>query len=73
MTHPNTIFSRVMRIESMRRQSMISLITTITLTIISFISTMYFANAVGAPVLGAYFRFLAYFAIEPYLCTMKNK
>ena len=63
MTKSNTIFSRVMRIESMRRQSMISLTTTIALTIIGFISTMYFAHAVGESILGAYFLFLAYFSI----------
>ena len=63
MTRSNTIFSRVMRIESMQRQSMISLTTTIALTLIGFLSTMYFAHAVGESVLGAYFLFLAYFSI----------
>jgi O-antigen/teichoic acid export membrane protein len=52
-----------MRIESMRRQSMISLTTTIALTIIGFMSTMYFAHVVGESVLGAYFLFVAYFSI----------
>ena len=33
------------------------------LTLIGFLSTMYFAHAVGAGVLGAYFLFLAYFGI----------
>jgi len=63
MTKPNTFISRVMRIESMRRQSMISLTTTIALTLIGFLSTMYFAHTVGESVLGAYFLFLAYFSI----------
>ena len=52
-----------MRIESIRRQSMISLTTTIALTFIGFLSMMYFAHAVGESVLGAYFLFLAYFSI----------
>lgn len=52
-----------MRIESMRRQSMVSLITKLALTLIGFLSTMYFAHAVGASVLGAYFLFLAYLSI----------
>ena len=63
MTRSNTIISRVMGIESIRRQSMISLTTTIALTLIGFMSTMYFAHAVGESVLGAYFLFLAYFSI----------
>lgn len=52
-----------MRVESMRRQSMISLTATIALTVIGFMSTMYFAHAIGESVLGAYFLFLAYFSI----------
>ena len=63
MINSNTIIARVMRIESMRRQSMVSLITTLALTLIGFMSTMYFAHAVGASVLGAYFLFLAYLGI----------
>ena len=42
---------------------MVSLITTLALTLIGFMSTMYFAHAVGASVLGAYFLFLAYLSI----------
>jgi len=41
----------------------VSLIWQIALTFIGFLSTMYFAHAVGAGVLGAYFLFLAYFGI----------
>ena len=40
-----------------------SLIWQIAFTFIGFLSTMYFARAVGAEVLGAYFLFLAYFSI----------
>lgn len=53
--------SRLMRIEPIRRQSMISLISQISLTFFGFLSTMYFARTVGASTLGAYFLFLAYF------------
>ena len=52
-----------MSIEPIRRQSIVSLIWQIALTFIGFLSTMYFAHAVGAGVLGAYFLFLAYFGI----------
>ena len=50
-----------MGIDAVQRQSIVSLIWQIALTLIGFLSTMYFAHAVGAGVLGAYFLFLAYF------------
>ena len=52
-----------MSIEPIRRQSIVSLIWQIAFTFIGFLSTMYFAHAVGAEVLGAYFLFVAYFSI----------
>ena len=52
-----------MSIEPIQRQSIVSLIWQIAFTFIGFLSTMYFAHAVGAGVLGAYFLFLAYFGI----------
>lgn len=61
MTSWNTFLSRIMQIEQLRRQSLTTLCTTILLTIIGFVSTMYFAHTVGESVLGAYFLFLAYF------------
>ncbi|MEA3229846.1 MAG: hypothetical protein U9P44_02945 [archaeon] len=42
---------------------MISLTTTIALTIISFMSAMYFAHTISKSILGAYFLFLAYSGI----------
>lgn len=58
-----TIFSRVMVIEPIQRQAIISFIWKIALTFIGFFSTMYFAQTVGADILGAYFLFVAYFGI----------
>jgi O-antigen/teichoic acid export membrane protein len=58
-----TLFSRIMAIEPIQRQSIISFIWKIALTFIGFLSTMYFAHTVGAGVLGAYFLFMAYFGI----------
>jgi len=52
-----------MRIDPIRRQSIISFSSTITLTIVGFISTMYFAHALGPGIYGAYSLFLAYFGI----------
>ncbi|TFG44225.1 MAG: flippase [Bacteroidia bacterium] len=59
----NTFISRIMSIEPIRRQSIVSLIWQIALTFIGFLSTIYFAHAVGASVLGGYFLFLAYLSI----------
>jgi O-antigen/teichoic acid export membrane protein len=59
----NTFFSRIMSIEPIRRQSIVSLIWQIAFTFVGFLSTMYFARAVGAGVLGAYFLFIAYYGI----------
>jgi O-antigen/teichoic acid export membrane protein len=52
-----------MKISSIQRQSVISLSTTIALTVIGFLSTIYFAHTLGPAPLGAYFLFLAYFGI----------
>lgn len=52
-----------MSIEPIRRQSIVSLIWQIIHTATGFLGTMYFAHAVGASVLGAYFLFVAYLGI----------
>ena len=52
-----------MGIDAIQRQSLVSLIWQIAFTFIGFLSTMYFAHAVGAGVLGAYFLFVAYLSI----------
>jgi len=52
-----------MKIGSIQRQSVISLSSTIALTVIGFLSTIYFAHTLGPAPLGAYFLFLAYLGI----------
>jgi len=52
-----------MCISSIQRQSLITLFSTIALTGIGFISTIYFAHILGPAPLGAYFLFLAYVGI----------
>ncbi len=52
-----------MGIGPVQRQSIISLASTVGLTAVGFLSTMYFAHAVGPAILGAYYLFLAYFGI----------
>lgn len=52
-----------MGIDPVRRQSVISLTSTIALTAIGFLATMYFAHVLGKAVYGAYALFLAYYGI----------
>jgi O-antigen/teichoic acid export membrane protein len=61
--NPSLFITRLMNIGSVQRQSLISVISTISLTIVGFLSTIYFAHALGPAPLGAYFLFLAYFGI----------
>ena len=52
-----------MNIGAIQRQSIIALSSTIALTVIGFLSTIYFAHSLGPAPLGAYFLFLAYIGI----------
>jgi O-antigen/teichoic acid export membrane protein len=54
------LISRMMGINPIQRQSIISFFWQIAFTAIGFLSTIYFARTVGASVLGAYYLFLAY-------------
>lgn len=63
MSKLNTFFSRIMSIEPVRRQSVANFILQIAFTFVGFFSTVYFAHAVGANVLGEYFLALAYLGI----------
>jgi O-antigen/teichoic acid export membrane protein len=60
---PPGYLARVMRIDPVQRQSVISLASTLGLTAIGFLATMYFAHTVGPAILGAYFLFVAYFSV----------
>ena len=59
----NHIYLRIINIGAVQRQSIASFVAQISFTFIGFLSTMYFAHAVGANVLGAYFLFTAYYSI----------
>ncbi|OPX75189.1 MAG: putative flippase AglR [Methanoregulaceae archaeon PtaU1.Bin059] len=52
-----------MQINPIQRQSLISFSTLIALTVIGYLSTMYFAHVLGPAILGSYFLFLAYYGI----------
>lgn len=63
MKNFKTIYPKILSIEPIRRQSLITFGLQIIFTAVGFLSTMYFAHTVGAPILGSYFLFLAYFSI----------
>lgn len=63
MLSKKAIFSRIFQIGEIHRQSIIFFSGQITLTIIGFLGTMYFARTLGAAVLGAYSLFTAYYSI----------
>jgi O-antigen/teichoic acid export membrane protein len=52
-----------MDIGPVKRQSLIHLITNISITAVGFLSTIYFAHFLGPSILGAYFLFTAYFSV----------
>jgi len=52
-----------MNIGTIQRHGMITLFWQLVLTAIGFLSTMYFAHAMGASVLGAFYLFMAYWSI----------
>ncbi|WP_067052219.1 flippase [Methanofollis ethanolicus] len=52
-----------MGIDPIRRQSLISFTSTILLTVIGFVATMYFAHALGKAAYGAYSIFIAFYGI----------
>ena len=63
MLSDSLFISRLMNISSIQRQSVIFVVSTISLTLVGFVSTIYFAHSLGPAPLGAYFLFLAYFGI----------
>jgi len=60
MYNITAIYSNILKVDPIKRQSIISLFWQIAFTAIGFLSTMYFARTVGAAILGAYFLFLSY-------------
>ena len=53
----------IMRIPIIQRQSTLSLISTIGITLFGFISTMIFSHLLGKDIMGVYYLFLAYYGI----------
>ena len=63
MLSKKAIFSRILQVGEIQRQSIIFFSGQILLTVIGFLGTMYFARTLGAAVLGAYSLFTAYYSI----------
>jgi O-antigen/teichoic acid export membrane protein len=61
--YDSLFITRLMNVSSIQRQSLIYVVSTVSLTAVGFVSTIYFAHALGPAPLGAYFLFLAYFGI----------
>jgi len=55
--------AKIMQIDPIQRQSLISFLSIIGLTLIGYLSTMYFAHVLGPAILGSYFLFLAYYGV----------
>jgi O-antigen/teichoic acid export membrane protein len=55
--------SRILSMRAVERQSVISLITMVVVTLVGYVATFYFAHTQGAAILGGYFLFLAYYGI----------
>jgi len=60
---PIPFISNIMRIPAIQRQSTLSLISSIGITIFGFISTMLFSHLLGKDLMGVYYLFLAYYGI----------
>lgn len=63
MTFFRNYYTNIMQIGPVQRQSLISFLSLIALTIIGYLSTMYFAHVLGPAILGSYFLFLAYYGV----------
>ncbi|MCK5602889.1 oligosaccharide flippase family protein [Candidatus Pacearchaeota archaeon] len=59
----NRLFSRIIKIDAIQRQSILLIISQILITFIGFVSTVYFAKVLGAGELGSYFLFVTYFGL----------
>ncbi len=57
------LVSRFMRLPAIQRQSTLSLIFTLAITGIGFLSTMLFSHILGKDLMGVYYLFLAYYGI----------
>ena len=57
------MFNRFLEISPIKRQSLISVTSSIIVTLLGFISTMYFSHTLGKDLMGIYYLFIAYYGI----------
>ena len=56
-------FSKMMELSPIRRQSFTSIVFTVIITFVGFLSTMLFSHILGADIMGVYYLYIAYFGI----------
>jgi O-antigen/teichoic acid export membrane protein len=59
----DNIISRVMSINPIQRQSLIAMVSLLSVTAIGYLSTIYFAHVLGPAILGSFFLFTTYYGI----------
>jgi O-antigen/teichoic acid export membrane protein len=59
----DNIISRVMSINPIQRQSLIAMVSLLSVTAIGYLSTIYFAHLLGPAILGSFFLFTTYYGI----------
>ncbi len=57
-----------MKIGPVQRQSLIALLSLLGVTAVGYVSTIYFAHALGPGILGSFFLFLAYYGVFDLVC-----
>ena len=57
------VINKVMGLSIIQRHSLISIMSTISITVVGFLSTMLFTHALGKDLMGIYYLFIAYYGI----------
>lgn len=57
------IYSKIISIDEVQRQTLVAIVWKVVLTFVGFFSTVYFARTLDANTLGAYFLFVTYFSL----------
>ncbi|MDI9634168.1 MAG: oligosaccharide flippase family protein [Methanolinea sp.] len=68
MITPSRIAQRLLSVDPVRRQALLSFLSNAGVTVLGFLATIYIAHAAGAGVLGAFFLLLSYYSIAAIFC-----
>ncbi len=66
MMPASRIVDQLFALGTVRRQALISILSSTGITLVGYLATMYIAHAAGAEPLGAYFLFLAYYSMATF-------